>query len=108
MNPEIKAKWLEALRSGKYEQGTSYLRDGESYCCLGVLCEISGLNDWVPTEALAFHYNASLTSLPVNVMGWSGLKSGDPLISEIGRTLGALNDIGRSFEEIADYIEKYL
>lgn len=26
MNTEIKKEWVEALRSGKYEQGVSYLR----------------------------------------------------------------------------------
>lgn len=45
LNPEIKTKWLEALRSGEYEQGKGYLHyedQGEQhYCCLGVLCEIA-------------------------------------------------------------------
>lgn len=45
MNKELKKKWVEALRSGKYQQGTNYLKQrGESgvirHCCLGVLCEI--------------------------------------------------------------------
>ena len=37
MKAEDKAKWLEALRSGEYEQIDGTLcRDGK-YCCLGVL-----------------------------------------------------------------------
>jgi len=44
MNPEIKAKWVAALRSKKYQQAKKALRkdvDGKSaFCCLGVLCEI--------------------------------------------------------------------
>ena len=35
-------KWAEALKSGKYEQGRGWLRDGSKYCCLGVLCEVQG------------------------------------------------------------------
>jgi hypothetical protein len=43
MKPEIKAKWVEALRSGDFKQGKGYLnnRDDNSFCCLGVLCEIN-------------------------------------------------------------------
>lgn len=37
-------KWVEALRSGEYEQGRGRLRvtdnAGDSFCCLGVACEI--------------------------------------------------------------------
>lgn len=41
--PDIKAKWLEALRSGKYKQGTGRLfRPGDTYCCLGVLSAEQG------------------------------------------------------------------
>jgi len=41
---EIKDKWLEALKSGKYIQGTGRLRseDKTKHCCLGVLCEVRG------------------------------------------------------------------
>lgn len=42
MNKITKKKWIDALRSGKYEQGTHALcRDGK-YCCLGVLAKITG------------------------------------------------------------------
>ncbi len=40
MNPEVKQKWIGALRSGKYEQGTEKLRSVSGYCCLGVLCDL--------------------------------------------------------------------
>ena len=52
MNPTIKQKWVEALRSGKYEQGqwkltriddyTDIMGEGkEKFCVLGVLCDIA-------------------------------------------------------------------
>ncbi|NBQ68164.1 MAG: hypothetical protein EBU46_04735, partial [Nitrosomonadaceae bacterium] len=45
MKAEIKQRWLNALRSGKYKQGEGSLRqlDNEGkpqYCCLGVLCDL--------------------------------------------------------------------
>ena len=46
MNQEIKQKWVEALRSGKYKQTTYVLRREDSYCCLGVLCDIAGRGKW--------------------------------------------------------------
>ena len=41
MNQQIKTKWVTALRSGKYNQTRSVLKDSNGYCCLGVLCEVS-------------------------------------------------------------------
>ena len=40
MNNELRNLWVEALRSGKYKQGKGRLRDGDTYCCLGVLCDL--------------------------------------------------------------------
>lgn len=47
MNPDIKEKWLNLLRSEEYEQGNGQLGydppDGTPArrCCLGVLCEVA-------------------------------------------------------------------
>ena len=42
MNPLIKAKWVSALRSGEFKQGTMQLRTlDDKYCCLGVLCALA-------------------------------------------------------------------
>src|SRR5688572_6698596 len=42
MTPEKKHKWLLALTQGNYSQGRRILRnDYKTYCCLGVLCDIS-------------------------------------------------------------------
>lgn len=41
---KIKDKWLEALKSGKYVQGTGqlYNKKNNTYCCYGVLASIIG------------------------------------------------------------------
>lgn len=45
MNPEVKNKWTDALRSGEFKQGSQVLcfegvEAYPEYCYLGVLCEI--------------------------------------------------------------------
>jgi hypothetical protein len=39
---ELITEWVAALRSGDYKQGSGYLHrvDDDSYCCLGVACEV--------------------------------------------------------------------
>ncbi len=41
IDPELKSQWIEALRSGIYEQGQYVLQtmDGK-FCCLGVYCDM--------------------------------------------------------------------
>lgn len=46
MDKEVKARWLEALKSGKYRKARKRLRNKKGgMCCLGVLCDVAGL-DW--------------------------------------------------------------
>lgn len=114
MNTEIKARWQEALRSGKYQQGTGRLRsdDGLSFCCLGVLCDLYSPELWEkrpkPNGGEYYNYKASvsdrmITALPSHVCLWSGLKDNDPIIN--GLHLSEMNDEGRSFAEIAEALE---
>ena len=44
MKKKLKQEWIEALNSGEYQQGQTYLYKDKRYCCLGVLCEVMGLN----------------------------------------------------------------
>lgn len=50
MSPQLKARWVEALRSGMFQQYRRGLIDGsfeapDAYCCLGVLWAIAGKPD---------------------------------------------------------------
>lgn len=40
MTPENKRIWVDALRSGKYQQTQDVLKNKNGFCCLGVLCEV--------------------------------------------------------------------
>ena len=47
-NKEKLAKWVAALRGGKYRQTKGVLHETpDRFCCLGVLCDIHGTGRWV-------------------------------------------------------------
>lgn len=106
MNPVVKTKWVAALRSGQYRQGTGYLCDaGINYCCLGVLAATLG---YAPTDL------GEETFLTINMMESSGLTTNDPIVQvDLGTAdmveLSRLNDEeDYSFYQIADLIEAQL
>lgn len=137
MNPDIRTLWLEALRSGRYLQGQNllcYVPDFEEpdvdrqYCCLGVLCDLAVQAAVIPQPKLVNesesspHRGARLVfeneteRLPQAVMEWAQLPHQLPDVTcydhydeqpfELG--LAELNDSGRSFLTLADYIEESL
>jgi hypothetical protein len=119
MNPEIKKRWVDALRSGKYRQTRSALNDNGGYCCLGVLCELAvedGVTRRAPIDRCrnGYTFNEDTTNLagafpPRAVYKWAGLPE-ERLGVAVGgtETLAGMNDNGDSFEKIADAIEEYL
>lgn len=95
MKYNVMKKWVKALRSGKYKQGTDYLKNDGKYCCLGVLCAITNSKNYT-TE----------TTLPKSVMEKTGMKSDRGNISS-KYYLSNLNDTYYySFKKIANVIEK--
>jgi hypothetical protein len=125
MNPEVKAKWLMALRSGEFTQGKGALRvmkdsirspSGESHCCLGVLCELYKRDhpddpkaDW---QGKGF-YGRTAYPAPI-VLEWAGFIEADPKVNFQIRGvdmngIGVLNDnIQDGFKTVADRIERDL
>jgi hypothetical protein len=126
MKPEIRAQWVERLRSGQDQQGTGYLRKRDEagvdrLCCLGVLCELAveaGVEMEVNRTTDGGHYDAtsydkSIAFPPRAVREWAGIM--DSSIGEIGtwavdkgdyrEALSNLNDEGYTFAQIADEIE---
>jgi len=101
MNQRIKNNWTTALRSGDYKQGQDALRMDGCFCCLGVLVDIYGIEKKEAWGSEAMQ-NDGLPSKAVRL--WSGLSQH----IFVGR-LAAMNDLeGKSFEEIADFIEEEL
>ena len=116
MNPEVKTKWLDALRSGLYDQDRGRLRTEAGFCCLGVLCDLYAeehkdvhwMTSYVEGE---YTFLGREGTLPQPVVYWAGLKSSAPSVSYENDTyeLAELNDsLELSFDEIADVIEEQL
>lgn len=115
MNPEIKTKWVDALRSGEYQQTHGDLRDSDGFCCLGVLSDLAvndGVVKWhadMIRDPKTGHLVAGL--LHGKVGDWAGLECGDPEVTDrmgMPMTLSILNDNGEPFTVIADIIEEQL
>ena len=122
MNPEIKKQWVADLRSGKFPQTDGYLRYGDAFCCLGVLCDQAAKAGVVSEERAAdddyYYYSNVVGELPDAVKEWAGLDSTTPavdvrLYDEDDALdfvdLATLNDdYGFNFGRIADLIESQL
>jgi hypothetical protein len=109
VNLEIKTKWLEALRSGRYIQGQACLQKindaGDPvHCCLGVLCDIVAPELWnreVESDIIPCNDESAL--LPFIVMLEADVDE------KTANILADMNDAGRkTFAEIADYIEAFV
>ncbi len=126
MNEEIKAKWINALRAGNYQQGMGGLKrstkgGGAEFCCLGVLCEIAVQEGIIPPavsgkemgypinednpKGVRYYYGKDRATghPPKEVVEWAGMCS-NPTSSM--NMLIYLNDTeGYTFKQIADWIE---
>ena len=97
MDKELKQKWVAALRSGEYAQGNGALKDESGrYCCLGVLTVC------IDETAKDSRYLSGSLYLTVESTRKSGLPTTDQ------RALAYMNDSGKSFPDIATYIEENL
>lgn len=104
MNPEDKARWVAALRSGEYKQATGQLRTRDNkHCCLGVCLDVLRPSHWTRNSAqdewADLDGDADLLNYETGVD--IGLAEG------IQEELATMNDdLAMPFTEIADWIEK--
>lgn len=96
MDAKLKAKWVKALRSGKYGQARYVLATGGTkprLCCIGVACVTTRLH---PARSL----RDKSTPLVAAKLGLTNIQT---------VKLVDMNDYEKkNFKQIADYIEKYL
>lgn len=111
MKKKVMQEWVAALRSGEFKQGKYVLESNGNFCCLGVLCALASVKGYcIPVDSFidsATLYDYSRGVLPPSVMKYSGIKSNGGQIESLGSELTAMNDNGKSFNEIADIIEKH-
>lgn len=115
MDKKTKAKWLKALRSGKYEQGRGRLQrveDGSrQYCCLGVLCEVLGYTHSGDGQGYydqrGNYISASLATYDIEALGLDKKVRFEKTETELQPKLIDLNDDRKwNFNQIANYLEK--
>ena len=112
----FKNKWIAALRSGEYKQGTGSLREcGEEndtvgYCCLGVAAKVLGIDDAKLDEYYFLEGDLVMNhpEIPLAIRH-------DGELNKIAETLSDMNDgkagkpeTKRTFLEIANWIEENL
>lgn len=110
----LQTAWVEALESGKYQQGGGCLCKDDRYCCFGVACEVFGLSHYV--EHGQKHYECEAGSVvsypPTEICNGLGLRSyvgsldySIPTMGSYHRSLVSLNDNAQApFSEIARLI----
>ena len=104
MNDNMK-KVVKALRSGGYAQTRESLQDRYGYCCLGVMCDVYREETGVELELNSDgDINGGHLADQVGVKEWVGLKSSNGR-SRYNTSLVTMNDEGKTFLEIADFIE---
>ncbi len=107
INP-LAQKWIAALLSGKYEQGTKCLHSADNkFCCLGVAAEVVFNAQWseesnrIPCTAIhakhVINYKTVGDLLPEEL--WCQLTEG--MVTSVHQiNLAVLNDAGWSFERL--------
>jgi hypothetical protein len=124
MNKDVKALWLDALRSGEYSQATGMLRkskdDSFCFCALGVLADLAiktgGVGEWTYLPGYGWAHR-------VETVDSDGIPDWDETVAvpapkamewadmpyTVAEGIWFLNDgEKKSFSEIADYIEENL
>lgn len=109
MKKSIARKWVKALRSGEYAQGRNALciigEDYDRFCCLGVLInEVEGFagttKTYIDAELRTIRRSDNPYSLSLRQFREWGLDG------ETQDELIYMNDDGKRFTTIANYIEK--
>jgi hypothetical protein len=111
MRQDVKDKWVEALNSGKYRQIQGFLATNDGgRCAVGVLADIAaeagivvrssrplgnGARQCLTYDKLAF-------SLPVAALKWADITEKDTNV------IMDMNDVGTSFQFIANWIKENL
>jgi hypothetical protein len=124
LKADIKKRWVDALRSGEYQQGRELLVQndvlGDRFCCLGVLCEIAVADGILIREGHEYYAKDNKTDvsdaiLPMAVLRWADLPDQGHNAPEVpiplreAAYLTTLNDqLEYNFGQIADVIEEKL
>lgn len=98
---ELNERWIEALRSGKYEQGKHVLESNDGcFCCLGVASKVHKNDHYPNITKVLFSYKDFGIIRGLGYIRFATFDDG---------SLTDYNDYyGWTFEEIADLLEASL
>lgn len=113
--PIFKKKWVAALRSREYKQGTGSLASEEEdeqgegngkykYCCLGVACMVAG----VGLDNIADEGVIDINTLKNNPRIPKIIKGGVEENEVVGKLMRMNDSENKKFYQIADWIDKNL
>jgi len=110
---EVRAAWVAALRSGRFNQGTDYLNNDGMFCCLGVLCDLAVeagviLVTTEGEDTPITYYDSHENSLPAAVRDWAKIQEDYGEYwegADDATSLAVKNDALVPFDKIADIIE---
>ncbi len=110
IDPAFKARWVEALRSGRYVRGQTVLHQtakeeggADKLCCLGVACVVEKIPAVRHDDTYQYTFGDSVGHRFTPVDGWMGLTR------EAIHHLVDMNDgTGADFPTIATWIEENL
>lgn len=92
--------WCEALKSGRYKQGSGFLRRWDLYCPLGIAAELAGEN-WISDYEGVYSISNGNKYLPYYILNYYGITE------EQQTSISQLNDRHNfTFEEIAEQIHQ--
>jgi len=111
MTDELKQAWIDALKSGEFQQGYGFLKRAEKFCCLGVLCEVMiarGANitrrltdDEQEEDKLITLYSGERSLLSEELLNLAGLSWDEQIV-----VMHKNDDTRSSFDEIAAYLKR--
>ena len=101
----LQTKWIEALRSGKYDQATGKLRNTSGFCCLGVLCDVIDPEGWEDDDDIGdgYQYRGYSSKPSTAILDMVGLRGDD-----VRRYVRMNDEETQTFLDIADKIEYHI
>lgn len=120
MDKDVKSLWIRALESGEYDKADYYLRVGDSFCALGVLCDLYNKQTGISWyyfggpkikrkkharvyEDRVYSFLGSIKILHPLVREWADIS-----LTEIADIAKRNDELGRTFRQIASYIQRSL
>ena len=122
MNPERKAEWIAALRSGEYTQGHHALNVNDCHCTFGVAAELAHragvlpkekrptssarTSEVLPPTTYAYGPQGGNVSMPPDeLLDWLGINYLQDRGQLVWKIIDGNDSLRLSFEQMADLIE---